>query len=96
MPHLEYDDLSVRRSLAGAHDALHTSARETDRDAALALRRIGALDLPTYDAPLLARLTATDEHRAGAALDRLVDVSPPDGDRVRPLRAPRPGQGLRP
>lgn len=75
LPHLEYDDLSVRRSLAGAHDALHTSVHETDRDAALALRRIGTLDLPTYDAPLLARLTATDERRAGAALDRLVDVA---------------------
>ncbi|WP_143666533.1 AAA family ATPase, partial [Streptomyces reticuliscabiei] len=75
LPYLEYDDLSVRRSLAGAHDALSVSARETDRDAALVLLRIGALDLPTYDAPLLARLTATDERRAGAALDRLVDVS---------------------
>ncbi|MFF3850093.1 BTAD domain-containing putative transcriptional regulator [Streptomyces sp. NPDC002328] len=73
--HLEYDDLSVRRSLAVAHDALAASGREADRDAALALRRIGALDLPTYGAPLLARLTGTDERRAEAALDRLVDVA---------------------
>ncbi|MFI1533525.1 AfsR/SARP family transcriptional regulator [Streptomyces anandii] len=73
--HLEYDDLSVRRSLAVAHDALAASEREVDRDAALALRRIGALDLPAYGAPLLARLTGTDEHRAEAALDRLVDVA---------------------
>ncbi|MFJ3335220.1 BTAD domain-containing putative transcriptional regulator [Streptomyces sp. NPDC086766] len=73
--HLEYDDLSVRRSLAVAHDALAASERETDRDAALALRRIGALDLPTYGAPLIARLTGTDERRAEAALDRLVDVA---------------------
>ncbi|MEY9993216.1 DNA-binding SARP family transcriptional activator/tetratricopeptide (TPR) repeat protein [Streptomyces sp. V4I8] len=73
--HLEYDDLSVRRSLAVAHDALAASDREADRDAALALRRIGALDLPTYGAPLLARLTDTDERRAEAALDRLVDVA---------------------
>lgn len=51
LPHLEYDDLSVRRSLAVAHDALAASGRETDRDAALALRRIGALDLPAYGAP---------------------------------------------
>ncbi|MFE2509632.1 BTAD domain-containing putative transcriptional regulator [Streptomyces naganishii] len=72
---LEYDDLSVRRSLAVAHDALAASEREADRDAALALRRIGALDLPAYSAPLLARLTGTDEHRAEAALDRLVDVA---------------------
>ncbi|MFJ3308649.1 BTAD domain-containing putative transcriptional regulator [Streptomyces sp. NPDC086549] len=73
--HLEYDDLSVRRSLAVAHDALAAAEREADRDAALALRRIGALDLPAYGAPLLARLTGTDERRAEAALDRLVDVA---------------------
>ncbi|MEU8989556.1 BTAD domain-containing putative transcriptional regulator [Streptomyces sp. NPDC048558] len=73
--HLEYDDLSVRRSLAVAHDALAASDREADRDAALALRRIGALDLPAYGAPLLAHLTGTDERRAEAALDRLVDVA---------------------
>ncbi|WP_406199068.1 tetratricopeptide repeat protein [Streptomyces sp. NBC_01017] len=73
--HLEYDDLSVRRSLAVAHDALAASEREADRDAALALRHIGALDLPAYGAPLLARLTGTDERRAEAALDRLVDVA---------------------
>ncbi|MFF5018709.1 BTAD domain-containing putative transcriptional regulator [Streptomyces sp. NPDC001165] len=73
--HLEYDDLSVRRSLAVAHDALAAAEREADRDAALALRRIGALDLPTYSAPLVARLTGTDARRAEAALDRLVDVA---------------------
>ncbi|KAF3466651.1 AfsR/SARP family transcriptional regulator [Streptomyces sp. Tu 3180] len=75
LPHLEYDDLSVRRSLAVAYDALAASEREADRDAALVLRRIGALDLPGYGAPLLARLTGTDERRAEAALDRLVDVA---------------------
>ncbi|MFF9203242.1 BTAD domain-containing putative transcriptional regulator [Streptomyces sp. NPDC014986] len=75
LPHLEYDDLSVRRSLAVAHDALTASEREADRDAALVLRHIGALDLPAYGAPLLARLTGTDEHRAEAALNRLVDVA---------------------
>uniref|UniRef100_UPI0034E00D79 NB-ARC domain-containing protein n=1 Tax=Streptomyces flavofungini TaxID=68200 RepID=UPI0034E00D79 len=73
--HLEYDDLSVRRSLAVALDALRTSERAADRDAALALARIGALDLPAYGVPLLARLLGTDELRAGAALDRLVDVA---------------------
>ncbi|MYS93839.1 MULTISPECIES: AfsR/SARP family transcriptional regulator [Streptomyces] len=75
LQHLEYDDLSVRRSLAVAHDALAGSEREADRDAALTLRRIGALDLPTYGAPLLARLTGTGERRTEAALDRLVDVA---------------------
>ncbi|WP_369248204.1 BTAD domain-containing putative transcriptional regulator [Streptomyces sp. R41] len=73
--HLEYDDLSVRRSLAVAHDALRASERQADRDAALALCRIGALDLPAYGAPLLARLSGIAERRAEAALDRLVDVA---------------------
>ncbi|MBB4713568.1 DNA-binding SARP family transcriptional activator/tetratricopeptide (TPR) repeat protein [Streptomyces luteogriseus] len=73
--HLEYDDLSVRRSLAVAHDALAASEREADRDAARTLVRIGALDLPTYGAPLLARLAGTSEHRTEAALDRLLDVA---------------------
>ncbi|MGW3633732.1 BTAD domain-containing putative transcriptional regulator [Streptomyces sp. NPDC005122] len=73
--HLEYDDLSVRRSLAVAHDALRASEREADRDAARALCSIGALDLPVYGAPLLARLSGIAEHRAEAALDRLVDVA---------------------
>ncbi|MFF0203145.1 BTAD domain-containing putative transcriptional regulator [Streptomyces sp. NPDC005017] len=73
--HLEYDDLSVRRSLAVAHEALAASDREADRDAAAALGRIGALDLPAYGVPLLARLLGTGERRAEAALDRLVDVA---------------------
>ncbi|MFD9219888.1 BTAD domain-containing putative transcriptional regulator [Streptomyces sp. NPDC060064] len=68
LDHLEYDDLSVRGSLAVAHDGL-------DPDAALALRRLGAVDLPEYGAPAVARLMETDERRAAAALDRLVDVS---------------------
>ncbi|CAL9466950.1 hypothetical protein SUDANB70_02760 [Streptomyces sp. enrichment culture] len=75
LPHLEYDDLSVRGSLAVTHDALAASERETDRDAALALRRIGALDLPDYGVPLVARLLGTDDLRAEAALARLVDVA---------------------
>ncbi|MFJ3445674.1 BTAD domain-containing putative transcriptional regulator [Streptomyces sp. NPDC086081] len=73
--HLEYDDLSVRRSLAGAYDALAASPHQTDRDAALALRRIGALDLPDYGAPLLARLTGTGVLRTEAALGRLVEAA---------------------
>ncbi|MFC8129369.1 BTAD domain-containing putative transcriptional regulator [Streptomyces sp. NPDC057302] len=73
--HLEHDDLSVRRSLAVALDALRTSERESDRDAAAALAAIGALDLPAYGVPLLASLLEVEEWRAGAALDRLVDVA---------------------
>jgi DNA-binding SARP family transcriptional activator/tetratricopeptide (TPR) repeat protein len=75
LSHLEYDDLSVRRSLAVAHDALAASERETDRDAARTLCRIGALGLPAYGAPLLARLTGTGEPRTEAALERLLDVA---------------------
>ncbi|QCX78235.1 Regulatory protein AfsR [Streptomyces sp. YIM 121038] len=73
--HLEYDDLSVRRSLDVALEALRTSDRESDRDAARALGVIGALDLPAYGAPLLARLLGAPRWRAQAALDRLVDVA---------------------
>lgn len=75
LDHLEYDDLSVRRSLAVAYAAL-------DPDAALALRRLGAVDIPEYDAALVARLMSPggaeppfDEGRAVAALERLVDVA---------------------
>lgn len=68
LDHLEYDDLSVRRSLAVALGAL-------DPDAALALRRLGALDLPGYEVPVVARLMGLPEQRAGAALDRLVEVA---------------------
>ncbi|WP_398957844.1 tetratricopeptide repeat protein [Streptomyces sp. GC420] len=75
LDHLEYDDLSVRRSLAVAHEALLASDRDADRDAALALRRTGALDLPEYEAPVIARLMDTDERRAAAALDRLAEVA---------------------
>ncbi|MFJ9802544.1 AfsR/SARP family transcriptional regulator [Streptomyces wuyuanensis] len=75
LDHLEYDDLSVRRSLSVAHEAL-------DPDAALALRRLGAVDIPEYDAALVAHLMSGDgtgppfdERRAVAALERLVDVA---------------------
>ncbi|MFJ4538919.1 BTAD domain-containing putative transcriptional regulator [Streptomyces tibetensis] len=73
--HLEYDDLSVRRSLAVAYDALAASGREADRDAARTLRGIGTLDLPVYNVPLLARLTGIGTPRTEAALDRLLDVA---------------------
>ncbi|MFJ9044248.1 BTAD domain-containing putative transcriptional regulator [Streptomyces sp. NPDC102347] len=75
LSHLEYDDLSVRRSLAVTHDTLAASERRVDRDAALALCHLGAHDLPSCTAPVLARLAGIDEMRAEAALDRLVDVA---------------------
>ncbi|WSB48598.1 NB-ARC domain-containing protein [Streptomyces cellulosae] len=72
---LDHDDLGVRRSLDAAFDALTASEHRTDQDAALVLRHIGALDLPSYDAPSLARLTGVDEARAEAALERLAGVA---------------------
>ncbi|MEG8276642.1 BTAD domain-containing putative transcriptional regulator [Streptomyces sp. AHA2] len=72
---LEYDDLSVRRSLAVTYDALAASEHTADRDAALVLRRIGALDRPAYGAGHLAPLTGLDVRRTEAALDRLRDVA---------------------
>ncbi|MBT2369106.1 tetratricopeptide repeat protein [Streptomyces sp. ISL-10] len=68
LDHLDYDDLSVRGSLAVAHDGL-------DPDAALALRRMGAVDLPEYGVAAVARLMESDEPRAAVALDRLVEVA---------------------
>ncbi|MEU7484983.1 BTAD domain-containing putative transcriptional regulator [Streptomyces sp. NPDC042319] len=75
LDHLEYDDLSVRRPLAVAYDALVASERSADRDAALVLRRMGTLDLPEYETELTARLMDAGVRRACAALDRLVDVA---------------------
>ncbi|MFJ3881615.1 NB-ARC domain-containing protein [Streptomyces sp. NPDC090077] len=75
LDHLELDDLSVRRTLAGAHDALAASPLRRDRDAALALVRLGALDLPEYTAPQLARLCGICLRRAEAALDRLEELA---------------------
>ncbi|MGA4986816.1 BTAD domain-containing putative transcriptional regulator [Streptomyces cellulosae] len=72
---LDHDDLGVRRSLDAAFDALTASEHRTDQDAALVLRHIGAHDLPSYDAPSLARLTGVDEARAEAALERLAGVA---------------------
>ncbi|MGV9953916.1 BTAD domain-containing putative transcriptional regulator [Streptomyces cellulosae] len=72
---LDHDDLGVRRSLDAAFDALTASEHRTDQDAALVLRHIGALDLPSYDAPSLARLSGVDEARAEAALERLAGVA---------------------
>lgn len=94
--HLEYDDLSVRRSLAVAHDALHASDREADRDGARVLGRIGALDLPRLRrapprtspghgrAPRRGRPRPSGRCRASG------------GDRVRTVCAARSRPGLRP
>ncbi|WP_246204167.1 AfsR/SARP family transcriptional regulator [Streptomyces tailanensis] len=73
--HLELEDLSVRRSLTAAHEALLGSADPRDGDAATALVLIGALDLPEYGAPLMATAMDSTEWGAEQALDRLVEVA---------------------
>ncbi|MFF6842185.1 BTAD domain-containing putative transcriptional regulator [Streptomyces tanashiensis] len=75
LDHLELDDLSVRRSLSVSQEALATSDQARDRDAALALTRLGGLDLPEYSPGLLARLMDVDELRADLALERLAEVA---------------------
>ncbi|MGE7384859.1 BTAD domain-containing putative transcriptional regulator [Streptomyces sp. NPDC004126] len=75
LDHLELDDLSVRRSLAAAHEALGSSPEQTDRDAADALTRLGSLDLPEYSAGLTARLMDVSVLRADLALERLAEVA---------------------
>ncbi|MEU3725312.1 BTAD domain-containing putative transcriptional regulator [Streptomyces sp. NPDC031705] len=75
LDHLELDDLSVRRSLAAAHEALTSSPEQTDRDAAYALTRLGSLDLPEYSVGLTARLMDVAELRADLALERLAEVA---------------------
>jgi DNA-binding SARP family transcriptional activator/tetratricopeptide (TPR) repeat protein len=75
LDHLELEDLSVRRSLMAAHEALLGSGDPRDGDAAAALVLIGALDLPEYGAPLMAIAMDSTERSAEQALDRLAEVA---------------------
>ncbi|MER6158265.1 NB-ARC domain-containing protein [Streptomyces sp. NPDC001868] len=75
LDHLELEDLSVRRSLTAAHEALLASGDPCDADAAGALLLIGALDLPEYGAPPLAVAMDRTERSAERALDRLAEVA---------------------
>ncbi|MEI5522812.1 BTAD domain-containing putative transcriptional regulator [Streptomyces brasiliscabiei] len=75
LDHLELEDLSVRRSLTAAHEALLGSGDPRDADAAAALPLIGALDLPEYGAPLMAVAMDRTERAAERALDRLAEVA---------------------
>jgi DNA-binding SARP family transcriptional activator len=79
---LDLDDLSVRGTLSVAYQELARAERPADRAAALAFRRLGLLDLPSYSPALLARLMDTGEGAAHAALDRLVDVALLDEHRL--------------
>ncbi|MET3984709.1 BTAD domain-containing putative transcriptional regulator [Streptomyces sp. PvR034] len=75
LDHLELEDLSVRRSLQAAHDALLGPGDRHDHAAAAALVQVGALDLPEYPAALLARTMDTSERDAERALERLADLA---------------------
>ncbi|MDG5804016.1 BTAD domain-containing putative transcriptional regulator [Streptomyces ossamyceticus] len=75
LDHLELEDLSVRRSLLAAHEALLGSGDPRDADAAAALVLIGALDLPEYGVPMMAVATDRTERCAERALDRLTEVA---------------------
>jgi DNA-binding SARP family transcriptional activator/tetratricopeptide (TPR) repeat protein len=75
LDHLELEDLSVRRSLSAAHEALLGSGDPRDADAAAALALVGALDLPEYGAPLVAEALDRSEWSAEQALDRLAEVA---------------------
>ncbi|GGR52580.1 SARP family transcriptional regulator [Streptomyces aurantiogriseus] len=75
LDHLELEDLSVRRSLMAAHEALLASSDPRDGGAAAALVLIGALDLPEYGAPLMAAAVEGTERSAEEALDRLAEVA---------------------
>jgi DNA-binding SARP family transcriptional activator/tetratricopeptide (TPR) repeat protein/DNA polymerase III delta prime subunit len=75
LDHLELEDLSVRRSLLAAHEALLTSGDPVDADAATALVLVGALDLPEYGAPLIATALDRPERTAERALERLAEVA---------------------
>lgn len=72
---LEADELSVQNSFTTSYEALAHSDLAADRHAGTALTRVGALDLPEYSAPLMARLMDCEEQRVAAALDRLVEVA---------------------
>ncbi|WP_437073892.1 BTAD domain-containing putative transcriptional regulator [Streptomyces sp. enrichment culture] len=75
LDHLELEDLSVRRSLLAAHEALLASGDPLDADAATALVLVGALDLPEYGAPLMATAMDRPERTAERALERLAEVA---------------------
>ncbi|MFJ8047011.1 BTAD domain-containing putative transcriptional regulator [Streptomyces luteogriseus] len=75
LDHLELEDLSVRRSLMAAHEALTGSGDALDGAAAGALALIGALDLPEYGVALMAAATNSRARDAERALDRLVEVA---------------------
>ncbi|MBT2469732.1 winged helix-turn-helix domain-containing protein [Streptomyces sp. ISL-66] len=75
LDHLELEDLSVRRSLMVAYEALLASGDPRDGDAAAVLVLVGALDLPEYGVPLIAAVMNTAGRYAERALERLAEVA---------------------
>ncbi|GAA3614675.1 transcriptional regulator AfsR [Nonomuraea rosea] len=69
---LEYADLAVRAGIAVSHE--HLREELGGRDAAHLLALLGALELPTHTPAASAALADWPEHRAEAALERLLDA----------------------
>ncbi|MFB4263361.1 BTAD domain-containing putative transcriptional regulator [Nonomuraea sp. GTA35] len=69
---LEYADLAVRAGIAVSHQ--HLREEPAGRDAARLLALLGLLELPTHTPAATAALAGWPEHRAEAALERLLDA----------------------
>ncbi|MEV1000923.1 BTAD domain-containing putative transcriptional regulator [Nonomuraea sp. NPDC050202] len=69
---LEYADLAVRAGIAVSHQ--HLREEPAGRDAAHLLALLGLLELPTHTPAATAALAGWPEHRAEAALERLLDA----------------------
>ncbi|MEO3796754.1 BTAD domain-containing putative transcriptional regulator [Nonomuraea sp. B10E15] len=69
---LEHADLAVRACIAVSHH--HLREEPTGHDAAHLLTFLGLLDTPTFTPAATAALAGWPEHRAEAALDRLLDA----------------------
>ncbi|MDP4501248.1 AfsR/SARP family transcriptional regulator [Nonomuraea turcica] len=69
---LEYADLAVRAGIAVSHQ--HLREESAGRDAAHLLALLGLLELPTHTPAATAALAGWPEHRAEAALERLLDA----------------------
>ncbi|MGP3914475.1 AfsR/SARP family transcriptional regulator [Nonomuraea sp. 10N515B] len=69
---LEYADLAVRAGIAVSHQ--HLREEPAGRDAAHLLALLGLLELPTHTPAVTAALAGWPEHRAEAALERLLDA----------------------
>lgn len=69
---LEYADLAVRAGIAVSHQ--HLREDPAGQDAAHLLALLGLLEVPTHTTPATAALAGWPEHRAEAALERLLDA----------------------